>query len=79
MLAVPGPTPVMTPVPLFTVATPGESDVQAPPIFPLEVKVVVPPTHIACVPLNAPALGAVVTVTVRVADAFAHPPVPVNV
>ena len=69
----------MTPVPLFTVATPGESDVQAPPIFPLEVKVVVPPTHIACVPLNAPAFGAAVTVTVRVAVALEQPPVPVTV
>jgi hypothetical protein len=55
------------------------SDVHAPPVVPLLAKVVLPPTQIACVPLIVPALGAVVTVTVRVAVALAQPPVPVTV
>ena len=67
MVAVPEPTPVTTPVELFTVSTPAASELHAPPVLPLLEKVVVPPTQIACVPLTVPALGAVVTVTVRVA------------
>ena len=43
------------------------------------VKVVEPATHIPCVPLNVPADGAAVTVTVRVAVALEQPPVPVTV
>ena len=65
-MAVPEPTPVTTPVEAFTVATPVELEVHVPPILPLVVNVVDPPTHIACVPLSVPALDAVVTVTVRV-------------
>jgi hypothetical protein len=79
ILAEPDATPVITPVELFTVAAPVLSDVQAPPVVPLLAKVVLPPTQIACVPLIVPALGAVVTVTVRVAVAFEQPPVPVTV
>ena len=79
MVAVPAATPVITPDELFTVAMPVLFDVQAPPVFPLELNVVVAPGQTSWVPLNAPAFGAAVTVTVRVADAFAHPPVPVNV
>ena len=61
------------------VATPVEPDVHAPPASPLEVNVVEPFEHIDCVPLNVPAFGAVVTVTVRVAVTFEQPPVPVMV
>jgi hypothetical protein len=79
MVAVPAATPVITPVLLLTVAVPVAPDVQAPPPVPLVVKVVVPATQIACVPLRVPAFGAAETVTVLVAVAFAHPPVPLTV
>ena len=78
-MAVPEPTPVTTPVEAFTVATPVAFEDHAPPAFPLLVNVVVPPTQIDCVPLTEPALGAAVTVTVRVAVALEQPPVPVTV
>ena len=67
MVAVPAPTPVTSPVEALTVAMPVASELHDPPVFPFDVKVVVPLTQIACVPLSVPALGAVVTVTVRVA------------
>ena len=79
IVAVPADTPDTTPVPETTVAIAVFDEAQAPPASPLEVKVVVPLLHIACVPLNDPALGAVVTVTVLVAVAFTHPPLPVTV
>ena len=79
MVDVPAATGVMTPVEPSTVATPVEPDVQAPPEFPLLVKVVEPVEQIPCVPLNVPAFGAVVTVTVLVAVALEQPPVPVTV
>ena len=47
--------------------------------MPFDVNVVVPATHIACVPDKVPAFGAAVTVTFLVDVAFAHPPVPVTV
>ncbi len=77
-MAVPADTPVTTPEE-FTVATAVLLLDQVPPELPLVVKVVVPPAHIFCVPLKVPALGGVVTVTVRVAEALAQPPVPVTV
>jgi len=52
---------------------------QDPPPKPLLNKPVVPPTQMFCVPLTVPALGAAVTVTVRVAVALEQPPVPVTV
>jgi len=79
MVAVPMLAPVTTPVEAFTVATPVLLDVQEPPVLPLLVNVVVPPTQMVCVPLRVPALGAAVTVTVRVAVALAQPPVPATV
>ena len=79
MVAVPAATPDTTPLLEFTVATELFEEVHVPPAFPFEVKVVEPVLHIACVPLNVPAFGAVVTVTVLVAAAFAQPPVPVTV
>jgi len=70
MFAVPALTPVITPVEALTVAMPAASVDQAPPALPLLENVVVPPTQMPCVPLTVPALGAVVTVTVRVAVAL---------
>jgi hypothetical protein len=75
IVAVPAATPVTTPVELFTVATAVLLDDHAPPLFPFEVNVVVPLTHMFCVPLTVPALGAAVTVTVRVAVALLQPTV----
>ena len=79
MVAVPAPTPVTSPVELLTVATPVAFDDQAPPAAPFDEKVVVPAAQMVCVPLSVPAFGAAVTVTVLVAVALAHPPVPVMV
>ena len=79
MVAEPAETPVTNPVDEFTVATELLLDVQETPESPFEVNEVVPLTQIACVPLKVPALGAAVTVTVRVAVAFEQPPVPVTV
>lgn len=70
IVAEPAATPVIIPVEPLTVATPVLPDVQVPPLFPLEVNDVVAPTQTSCVPLTVPALGAAVTVTVRVAVAF---------
>ena len=60
------------------VATPVALLVQLPPVI-VDVKVVVPATQAVWVPLRVPADGAAVMVTVRVAVAFAQPPVPVTV
>jgi hypothetical protein len=76
MVAVPAATPVITPVELFTVAIAALLVVQAPPVLPFEVKVVLPVPQIVCVPLTVPALGAAVTVMVPVA--FTDPQPPVN-
>ena len=57
------------------VATASSSLVHVPPLT-VEVNVVEPVAHIACVPPNVPALGAAVIVTVAVAVSFAQPPVP---
>jgi hypothetical protein len=75
IVAVPAATPVTTPVELFTVAIAALLVDQAPPALPLLVKVVVPATQMFCVPLMEPALGAAVTVTVRVAVALLQPTV----
>ena len=69
IVAEPAATPVIIPVELLTVAMPVLLDVQAPPLFPLEVNGVVAPIQTSWVPLTVPALGAAVTVTVRVAVA----------
>jgi hypothetical protein len=76
MVTVPGAIPEIAPVELFMVAIAGLLEVQAPPVT-VEVNVEDPPIQIACVPLKVPALGGVVTVTVRVAVALVQPPVPV--
>ena len=70
----------MAPVEELMVATPVLLELQVPlALAPAELKVLEPPTQIACVPLNAPADGDAVTVTVLVAVAFEQPPVPVTV
>jgi hypothetical protein len=79
MVEVPSKTGVINPVDAFTVATPVDNDCQVPPELPLVVNVTEPLEQIDCVPLNVPAFGAVVTVTVLLAEALAHAPVPVTV
>jgi hypothetical protein len=78
IIAVPAAKPVTRPVDVFTVATPGALLDQIPPET-VDVKVVVPPTHTAWFPLRVPTEVPAVTVTVRVAVAFAQPPVLVTV
>ena len=70
--------PVTRPVEVSMVATAGALLVHLPPEM-VEAKVDVLFTQISCVPLSVPAVGAAVTVTVRVAVALAHPPVPATV
>ena len=78
MVAVPAAIPVTTPEVALTVAMLAELLDQEPPLT-VEVKVDVPFTQIFWVPLRVPAVGAAVTVTVRVAVALAQPPVPTTV
>ena len=78
MVAVPAVKPVTSPVVALTVATAGVLLDQEPPVM-VEVKVDVPLTQMLWFPLSVPAVGAVVTVTVRVAVALAQPPVPTMV
>ena len=78
MVAVPAVKPVTRPVVALTVATAGVLLDQEPPVM-VEVKVDVPLTHMLWFPLRVPAVGAAVTVTVRVAVALVQPPVPVTV
>ena len=61
----PAVTGVITPVLASIVAIPVDPDVHAPEP-PSDENVVVPLEQIPCVPLNVPAFGAVVTVTVHV-------------
>ena len=78
MLAVPAPTPVISPVVEFTEATAVLLLDQVPPET-VDVKMVVLPTHTAWFPLRDPAEGGEVTVTERVPVTSEHPPVPVTV
>ena len=78
MLADPADVPITSPVDELTVATAGLLLVQLPPAT-VELNVLVPATQIDCVPLSTPAVGEAVTVTVLVAVASEHPPVPVTV
>lgn len=59
-------------------ATDGVEEDQVPPVAVVEI-VDVPFEQIAVVPESVPADGGAVTVTVKLAVAFAHPPVPVTV
>jgi hypothetical protein len=61
-VAVPADRPLIAPVLGLIVATPVLPLLQVPPATVL-VKVVLPPTQIAWLPLSVPALGAAVTVT----------------
>ena len=78
MVAVPAVKPVTRPVVALTVAMLVSLLVQDPPMT-VEVKVDVPLTQMLWFPLSAPAVGAAVTVTDRVAVALAQPPVPTTV
>ena len=78
MVALPAATPVTRPELALTVATVGSLLDQAPPEM-VDAKIDVPFTQISCAPLSVPAIGAAVTVTVRVAVAFAQPLVPTTV
>ena len=78
MVAVPAAIPEIAPVVELIVAIPGAEDAHVPPAI-VDVNVELPPTQMAWVPDKVPALGAAVTVTVLVADALGHPPVPVTV
>jgi hypothetical protein len=60
------------------VATDGVAEDHVPPVA-VVVKVVDPAEQIEVLPLIVPELGAVLTVTVAVVDAFAQPPVPETV
>ena len=62
MVAVPADTLVTRPVAVLIVATPVALLDQVPPET-VDVRMVVPATQIACVPLRVPAEGGVVTVT----------------
>jgi hypothetical protein len=78
MVAVPAATPVTIPEVALTVAMLAELLDQEPPLT-VEVKVEVPLTQMLWFPLRVPAVGAAVTVTVRVAVALVQPPVPATV
>lgn len=75
---VPAAAPVTTPVVGLIEATDGVEEDQVPPEAVVEI-VDVPFEQIADVPESVPADGGVVTVTVKLAVAFAQPPVPVTV
>ena len=78
IVAVPADKPAITPVLALIDATDGADETQDPPDI-VDVNTEALPTQIAWVPLNVPATGAAVTVTVRVAVALEHPPAPETV
>ena len=75
---VPAAAPVTTPVDALIDATEEVPADQVPPEI-VEESVVVPFEQMAVVPESVPADGGAVTVTVKVAVAFAQPPVPATV
>jgi len=78
MVATPADCGVMRPVDAFIVAT-SVSDENHVPEPPFELNVVVLVEHISCVPLNVPAFGAAVIVTMRVAVALGQASSPATV
>ena len=78
MVAVPAAMPLITPVAALIVAI-AAFDVDHVPPACVEANVVVPPTQMFWLPERVPAVGGAVTVTVLVAVAFGHPPVPATV
>ena len=78
MVDVPAATPTMAPVELLIVATAGFDEVQVPPKT-VEAKVTESPMQMFCVPDKVPATTGAVTVIVRVAVTFGHPPEPKTV
>jgi hypothetical protein len=75
IVAVPAAIPVTKPDVELIVAIDVAEELQVPPVTE-EPNEEVPAIQMACVPVKVPALGAAVTVTVRVAVTFAQPPVP---
>ena len=75
MVATPTARPVINPEVELIVAIEAADDDHVPPVE-VDVNVVVNPVHIDCVPINIPAVGGAVTVTVLVAVTLLHPPVP---
>ncbi len=63
MVAFPAATPVTTPVPGSTIATPGVVLDQVPPTSPLALRLIVALTHTDDAPLTVPAFGSEFTVT----------------
>ncbi|MNR56277.1 hypothetical protein D3C85_1768220 [compost metagenome] len=78
MVAVPEAIPETNPVAESTVATKASLVLHEPPAT-VEANVVVPLAQIFCNPESVPAFGGEVTVTVLVAVASVHPPVPTTV
>ena len=78
MVAVPAVKPVTRPVVALTAVMLVSLLDQDPPVM-VEVKADVPLTQMVWFPLSVPAVGAAVTVMVRVAVALAQPPVPTTV
>ena len=78
IVASPADWAVMSPVDAFIVAT-SVSDENHVPEPPFELNVVVLVEHISCVPLNVPAFGAAVIVTMRVAVALGQASSPATV
>ena len=75
---VPAEAPFTTPVEGFIEATEGIDEAQVPPVAVVD-RVVVPFEQIVVVPESVPAEGGAVTVMVKLAVEFAHPPVPITV
>ena len=71
-MAVPAATPLIAPVEALIVATAALPLLQLPPETVL-LKVVLPSTQIACVPLSVPALTGAVTVTAKVSESVPQP------
>ena len=63
MVVFPDATPVTTPVTGSTVATPGVVLLHVPPVFPLELRLIVEPAQTDDAPLMVPAFGREFTVT----------------
>jgi hypothetical protein len=78
IVEVPAAIPATAPVVASIVATVVVEELQVPPLT-VELRVVVPAIQMSCVPLNTPAVGGAVTVTVLVAETSEQPPIPVTV
>ena len=79
MIAIPAATGVIKPIDELTVATISLELVNVPPVSPLLEKVVVPFVQTDCIPLNIPAIGDFVTITITLALVGPKSPVAVAV